>query len=166
VQNFEWWWWPPLERPYLLAFCEQNDIGIVHLYRENVIEATVSSAIADQRKIWHSWEAGADARVSQKYKLNIKALMHRAKLLEQQSQLFKRWTGSNRKLEITYEELAAGIGRGGAIESRIGEFLGSKPRRAFEPRHQKLTPPLRDVVENFEELKAACRAEGLGRYLA
>lgn len=166
VQNFEWWWWPPLERPYLFHFCEQNDIGVVHLYRENVIEATVSSAIADQRKIWHSWEKGADAGITQKFKLNITHIVQRAQLLDRQSELYRGWTAKNRKLAITYEDIAAGVGKGGEIETRIGEFLGSKPRREFKPRHQKLTPPLRDVVANYEELQSACRAAGLQRYLA
>lgn len=166
VQNFEWWWCPPLERPFLLSFCEQNDVGIVHLYRENVVEATVSSAIADQRKIWHSWEAGADAGIAKKFKLNVAGIVHRAKLLEQQTQLYKGWTAKSRRIEVTYDEISAGLGQDGPVETRLSEFLGSKPKRPFQPRHRKLTPPLREVVENFDELVAACRAAGLTRHLA
>jgi len=166
VHNFEWWWSPALERPYLFNFCEERDIGIVHLYRQNVVEATVSSAIADQRKDWHSWEKGADSRDAAKYKVAVGHVVHRAKLLEEQSRLYREWTSKIRKLELTYEEIAAGLGSGGETEARLGEFLHSKPRHPFKPRHQKLTPPLHDVVENYEELKTACRARGLERYLA
>src|ERR1700749_239959 len=61
VHNFESWWWSLLERPALLAICEATGIGVIHLYRENVVEATVSSMIANRRKIWHSWQTDAFA---------------------------------------------------------------------------------------------------------
>jgi len=164
VQNFEWWWCPVLERPFLFSLAQESDIGILHLYRENVVEATVSSLIADRRKVWHSWEAGADAPL-QKYELPVGNIIHRARLLERQTALYADWTAKNRKLALTYEEISAGLDNGGAGD-RVSAFLGSKLRRAFHPKHQKLTPPLRDVVENFAELKTACEAAGLGRFVA
>ncbi|MBV9991207.1 MAG: hypothetical protein JOZ72_07920 [Alphaproteobacteria bacterium] len=164
VQNFEWWWCPVLERPFLLTLAQEIDIGIVHLYRENVVEATVSSLIADKRKVWHSWEAGAD-RPPERYNLPVPAIVYRAKLLERQTALYKDWSARNRKLSLTYEEVSAGLEDGGEAQSRLNAFLGSKPKRAFKPKHRKLTPPLREVVENYDELKRACDAEGLSRFV-
>lgn len=161
VQNFEWWWCPVLERPYLLNFCQEREIGIVHLYRENVVAATVSSLIADKRKIWHSWQPGAQTDTQERYRLPVREIVRRAKLLQRQSRLYKDWTDANRKLEVTYEEISANLGIGGETDAKFEGFLGAKLKQPFQPRHEKLTRPMQEVVENYDELKTACIAEGL-----
>ena len=161
VQNFEHWWWPMLERPTLLDVCETNGIGIIHLFRENVIEATVSSMIADRRKIWHSWQVKSGI-APQTHRLPVQEVIRRAKLLEQQIQWFKKWTGKNSKFELTYERASAELGRSGDLDGELTAFLGRAPRAPFRPRYQKLTGPLREVLENFGDLKTACEAAGLG----
>jgi hypothetical protein len=162
VHNFEWWWCPPLVRPFLFNFCQENDTGIIHLYRENVIEATVSGMIADRRKIWHSWQVKPETEVETKFPLPVREVMRRAALLQQQTKLFKDWTGGTRKIEITYEEIAAHLGKGGETDAKLTAFLGSKLKNEFKPRHQKVTRPVAEIVENFDELRMACAKDGLG----
>ncbi len=165
VQNFEYWWWPILERPMLMKICESAKIGIVHLYRENVVEATVSAMVADKRKVWHSWQTHGDASAVGPYALPVKEVVRKARLLQRQTAWFKDWTKKNSTLELTYEGVAADLGKGGPLENEVAAFLNTKPNKAFKPRVQKLTPPLRDVVENFEELKQACENAGFGRFI-
>ena len=162
VQNFEGWWWPMLERPALLKYCETGGIGIVHLFRENVVEATVSSMIADKRKVWHSWEAAAEPTADLTFSLPVQEVIHRAKLLEEEIRWFREWTGKNRRIEITYERVSVELGREGPLDAELTGFLGQTPRMPFRPRHRKLTRPLREVLENFAELKSACDVSGLG----
>ncbi|HVU19378.1 MAG TPA: hypothetical protein VHE09_01515 [Rhizomicrobium sp.] len=166
VQNFEWWWWPILERPTLLTLCESSQIDIVHLYRENVVEATVSAMIAQRRKIWHSWQAGADAANHGPYKLSVEEVIRRARLLERQTGWFKEWTKRNARIELTYERAAAELGKGGALDASLTGFLNTALKKPFEPRVQKLTPPMREIVENFADLKAACETAGWGRFVS
>ncbi len=161
VHNFEWWWCPPLVRPFLFGFCQENDTGIVHLYRENVIEATVSGMIADKRKIWHSWQVKPETDTEAKFNLSVREVIRRAKLLQRQTQLFKGWTSGTRKIEITYEEISAHLGKGGETDANLTAFLGSKLRNEFQPRHQKVTRPVAEIVENFDELRTACAKDGL-----
>lgn len=162
VHNFEWWWCPPLIRPFLFVFCQERDIGIVHLYRENVIAATVSSLIADRRRIWHSWQVKSDSDMNAKHQLPAYDVVRRAKLLKRQTEIFKDWMGSNRALEITYEEIAAHLGKGTETDAKITAFLGAGLKKDFQTRHQKVTLPLSEIVENYDELKAACDKDGLG----
>lgn len=166
VQNFEWWWWPILERPSLLSICESAQIGIVHLYRENVVEATVSAMIAHRRKIWHSWQAGADASGLKPYSLPVDEVVRKARLLERQTGWFKDWTKRNSKIELTYERVAGELGKGAALDAALTGFLGTALKKPFQPRVQKLTPPMREIVENFAELKAACEKAGWERFVA
>jgi hypothetical protein len=166
VHNFEMYWWPILERPALFNICESNDIGIVHLFRENVVEATVSSQIANRRKIWHSWQAGEESAARQSFKLPVHEIVRKARLLEQQTNWFSDWTSQNKKLAISYEQVASELGTGGALDEVFTNFLGAPLKKPFTPRVQKLTPPLREVVENFDELRGVCSDAGWTRFVA
>lgn len=162
VQNFESWWCPVLERPFLFGFCESHDVGIIHLFRRNVIAATVSSMIADKRGIWHSWQVNANTDGNQKYALPVREIMRKAKMLQQQTKLYRDWSAANHKIEIAYEEMSGKLGQGGEIDKRVNGFLESQLKDAFRPRHEKLTKPMQQIVENFDELKEAAAADGLG----
>jgi len=165
VFNFEAWWWPMTARPYLLEFCESNDIGVIHLFRENVVEAIASGLIANQRSIWHAWEEGADRLAGRRYVLPVQELVTRARNLEVQKTWFRRWMLGVRHFELSYERLAAELGRGGELDATLASLVGGAQLRPFTPRHRKITEPLRDVVENYEELRSACDRAGLGSFL-
>ena len=164
VQNFEWCWWPFLERPALLNICESIGIGIIHLFRENVVEATVSAMVAEKRKVWHSWQA--DAPDTKPHRLPVKEVVRKSKLLERQIALFRHWTNKNTRLEITYENVADDLGKGGTSEDAITKFLHTTLRTPFSPRVQKLTPPLHEIVENYDALRAACVEADLGHFVS
>jgi hypothetical protein len=165
VHNFELFWWPVFERPFLMQFCEQRGIGIVHLFRENIVEATASALIADQRKVWHSWEEAAAKTADQTFRLPVQTLVWRAKNLQRQIDWFKECTATVRRVTVTYEALARELGSGGELDESLENFVGGHRIAAFRPRHQKVTRPLADIVENFSDLKQACEAAGLGGYL-
>jgi hypothetical protein len=165
VVNFEGWWWPITPRPRLFTFCAEDDIGVIHLLRENTIQAVASGQIAHQRSLWHSWEKGAEEAQAGTYKLAIPELMRQAQDLDTQKSWFKRWLGKVRHIEVAYERVSAELGRGGELDDTIAKFVGGTRTRPFTPRHKKITRPLKDIVENFAELKSACDAAGLGHFL-
>jgi len=165
VVNFEGWWWPITPRPRLLTFCEEDDISVIHLFRENPVQAIASGQIANQRSLWHAWEKGAEEAQARTYKLAIPELIRRVQDLETEKSWFKRWLGKVRHIELTYERVSLELGRGGELDGTLAEFVGGAPNGPFVPRHKKVTRPLPDIVENFAELKSACDDAGLGRFL-
>jgi hypothetical protein len=165
VVNFEGWWWPITPRPRLLTFCAEEDISVIHLVRENVVEAIASGLIADQRSLWHSWEKGADEAEKRTCRLAIPELVRRAQDLETEKSWFTRWLSNVRHLELTYERVSVELGRRGELDDTVARFVGGVQTKPFIPRHKKITRPLEDIVENFAELKSACAAAGLGRFM-
>ena len=165
VVNFEGWWWPLTPRPRLLTYCAENDVGVIHLFRENSVQAVASGQISEQRSLWHSWEKGTEEAQTRTHKLAIPDLIQRVQDLETEKSWFKRWLGKVRHIEVTYERVSLELGRGGELDETIAKFAGGVRTRPFSPRHKKVTRPLKDIVENFAELKAACDAAGLGRFL-
>jgi len=165
VVNFEGWWWPITPRPRLLTYCEEDDISVIHLFRENSVQAIASGQIANQRSLWHAWEKGAEEAQARTYTLAIPALIRRVQELETEKSLFKRWLGEVRHIEVTYERVSLELGHGGELDETIAEFVGGVRSRPFVPRNKKVTWPLKDIVENFAELKSACDDAGLGCFL-
>jgi hypothetical protein len=83
-------------------------------------------------------------------------------MLQRQTEIFKDWTSTNRKIELTYEEIAAHLGKGTETDARITAFLGAGLKKDFQSRHEKVTLPISEIVENYDELKTACEKDGLG----
>jgi hypothetical protein len=166
IVNFEGWWWPMTPLPRLLALCREDDIAVIHLVRENTVEAIASGQIANQRSLWHSWEKGAEEAQARTYKLAIPELVQRVQDLEAEKSWFRRWLADMRRLELSYERISLELGRRGELDDAIARLVGGVQSRPFVPRHKKVTRPLQDIVENFAELKSACDAAGLGHFVS
>lgn len=166
VQLFERHWWPIFERPFLFQVAEEQGIRILHLYRRNVVEATASSMIADARGIWHSWQPRDEASLPKSFTLDPARLVQKARLLEFQNRWFQStFIGNCEHMTLTYEQLTADLGVEKALGKSIARFVGGSTGEPYAPRHEKVTPPLYEIVDNYQELRAACIAAGLGNYV-
>lgn len=166
VHMFENFWAPPFERPFMFNIAEQRGIRILHLYRINVVEAAASQMIAGIRKVWHSWQLKDEAGFPQSIRLDPAVLVKTAKLLEIQNRWFdSTFIGGCKRKSLTYERVSKELGVSEALGEEIAKFVGGSVRATFTPRHQKVTPPLSEIVSNFDEIRAACETASLGKYL-
>lgn len=166
VHNFEAAWWPILRRPLLMSYCQKHGIGIIHLYRENIVEAAISSHIAFARQKWHSWQIEDEREHEKTYTLNVAQVIQDARLLEKQNQWFREyWIGGARLLRLTYEEIAEKLGTDRAYGEKIAAFVGGSVPETFTSSYQKVTRWPQAVVANFDELAEACKRHGLAGFL-
>jgi hypothetical protein len=93
-------------------------------------------------------------------------LVERARLLEFQNRWFDAsFIGNCERMVLTYEQLSAELGVEKDLGKEIARFVGGAVGDAYEPRHQKVTAPLYEIVENYHEVRAACIVAGLGKYV-
>ena len=59
--------------------------------------------------------------------------------------------------ELEYESLLEGHGFSKKVEEAFSEIYGMAPVQPLATRHRKVTPPLRDVVTNKDEVLSALR---------
>jgi LPS sulfotransferase NodH len=164
VHNFEMSWWPTSTRPFLLAYLEKRNVPIIHLTRRDAIAATVSTMLAEQTGIWHSKSAG-NAQLSGKIRIPVLKAVNTALALEHEKQNFYRWLLQNRSFDIEYEDFAMGNIAECSIMDRLCDFLGFSASRApLSSSHWKVTPPVSEAVENFEELVRVASLFGEGRF--
>jgi LPS sulfotransferase NodH len=166
VHQFEVFWWPIFARPNLFGFCERNNIQILHLYRRNVVESAVSAEIAEQRRVWHTWQSDHESTKDRSHTVNVRKIIEQASLLRTQSDWFEsRWIGNAIRHTITYEEASKSIGTGDKFCTDLANFVGGTLTQDYRRKHEKVTQPLPLAVENFEALQQACENAGLGEFL-
>ncbi|MGH6878985.1 MAG: Stf0 family sulfotransferase [Rhizomicrobium sp.] len=162
VHNFEIGWWPSERRPFLLDYLERRDIRVVHLVRADSVAAVASSLIAEQTGVWHRRDGRGNQEVA-KVRLPALKVAHDALALEREKENFFAWLSSNRCFALEYEQLAGPEAQRDAVMTDLCAFLGLPRRSRFSSNHRKVTPPLGEIVENFDELVRAVRLFGGGR---
>lgn len=162
VHNFEIGWWPSERRPFLLSHLESLGIPIVHLHRRDSLASTISGHIADRLRLWHR-KAGDTERSAEKMRLPPLKMAHEALQLEREKENFARWLAGAAYFDVEYEALAEDPAvRDGALLD-LCEFLRLAPPKEFASKFIKVTPPLHEALENFEEIVKVVRLFGDGK---
>jgi hypothetical protein len=164
VHNFEIGWWPTERRPFLLNYLETREIRVVHLTRRDSIAATISSLIAEKTGAWHRRDGSAGPSISRVHVPIIRAVQE-ALMLEREKDNFFSWLANNRRFAVVYEDIAALPEIRDGVLKELCRFLGIPPPDTFATSHQKVTPPLSDVLENFEDLRRVAHIFGGGRLI-
>jgi LPS sulfotransferase NodH len=166
LHNFDPAWHPVFRRPMLFTLCETMPMKVIHLYRENVVEATVSAHIAEATKVWHSWQADAKPELPTTHRLNIWQVVRDSVLLREQTKwISENWLQDTDNFKITYDTLSRVANEGGPEIAQLAKFVGGKEVKPFAPKLKKLGQKLQDSVSNYAELVAACESAGLGQFL-
>ncbi|HEX4077733.1 MAG TPA: hypothetical protein VHX61_02510 [Rhizomicrobium sp.] len=162
VHNFEIGWCPSERRPFLLDYLERRNVPVVHLTRADSIAAVASSMIAEKTGVWHRRNSDAEEVVA-KVPLPTLKVAYEALALEREKDNFFGWLPGCRFFNVGYEQLAGPETVRSAIMTRVCSFLGLPDRTEFPSRHSKVTPPLGNVVQNFDEVMRVVRLFGGGR---
>lgn len=164
--NFEWFWSPPLRQPLLLSWLRSKGGKIIHLSRDNPVEAVVSAEVARQRGVWHSWQSDQTTDIASSHRIDPDRAAYEAKLLRRQTALIREeWLESVQSFDLRYEEFVRSLSGDRCLLSDLATFVDSTGAESWTPTLKKLGRSLRDLVENYSELKTACVAYGLGEFL-
>jgi LPS sulfotransferase NodH len=162
VHNFEVGWWPSERRPFLLQYLEKAKIKVVHLTRRDSLAAIVSSHLADKTKVWHRKDGDED-KAMKKSRVAAMRAVHEALALEREKENFFAWLGTNASIDVEYEQLTASDAMRDAVMTQLCKFLAVTVPEKFESAHRKVTPPLREVLENYDDLVKVAHLFGNGR---
>jgi LPS sulfotransferase NodH len=149
------YWWAFNQRPHLLRDVIRREFPIVHLKRENLFALYCSQMLADRTRVWWTMEnhANSDERLA------IDG-PHCLRFLEDMraiERLFDRWLYGYPVHELRYEKLLAPGGFSTEVEQTFVEVYGMAPSSPLSTVYRKVTPPLRDLVENADEVLTALR---------
>lgn len=166
VHHFNWLWTPLFARPLLFVVLQRMQAPVIHLHRENVVEAAVSDQYARARNAWHSWQLDADKEKVTSFECDVPSAVAAALLLKEQYRwISDRWMQQLKCYDLTYEDLCAQDDRRELVLERIATFLNRKPVVNWQPKLKKLGRPLRELARNYDALKNACIAAKLHQHV-
>jgi LPS sulfotransferase NodH len=159
VHNFETGWWPSEHRPFLVKFLDRRKVRVVHLTRGDSIAAVVSGLAANKAGIWHR-RAGAASAKPAAMRVPAPNVVHMALALQREKENFFAWLAGNRCFNLAYEEICEADAVKERALARLCAFLeiGTSD---FSSTLEKMMPPVRELVENYSELRRVAAIFGL-----
>jgi len=143
--------------PELLKIVRGREIPIVHLTRQNLFSQYCSSVVAQKTGIWATQDMpSVSSNNSDVGKIVINPAQCAAMMarVAGNRDLFENWLRGYDIQNLVYEEMLTGSG----FSSRVGEVFArafaAQPIEAPTTMYRKVTPPLRDVIANREEVLA------------
>jgi LPS sulfotransferase NodH len=151
--GFKYFYYHPVDGDSNAAWEEIDKRGcrVLHLRRENILRTEVSRLIANKVGVW-SRRRGREASLEMRRVTVQPAAVLRAleKTRSWERAARERWDGGA-YAEVSYEELTSDPG---PTLARIHDFLGVPYRPTDSPLKRQNPEPIRDLVANFEELRA------------
>jgi LPS sulfotransferase NodH len=145
--------------PEALAWAIENDVGIIHLVRENYLKSLVSHFTSKKRRVYHSASEVGPTTIRLSPSLLKRRLIAREKWVEKHRAMLK----NKRHIEVSYESFVANRE---AESRRILDFLSVDSSIPVTTDLRKQNPDsLEDILENYEEVAQAFRGTAFEKYL-
>jgi LPS sulfotransferase NodH len=143
-----------------LGFLDDAELRVIRLTRENLLAQVVSAALAFKSGFWRQ-RGGEEAYAAETHHVDPVRCKRALANLEAREQELDRLAGGHPVMRLTYEQLV-----GGSELEAVQRFCGVAPRALSSPHRKLRTLPLREAIENWDELSAELRGTRFERYLA
>lgn len=145
--------------PEALEWAIENDVGIIHLIRENSLKSIVSHFTSKKRGVYHSASKVGPTTIH----LSPSLLKRRLAIREERVEKYRAMLKNKRHIEVSYESFVANR----EVESRrLLDFLSVDPSIPLTTDLRKQNPnSLEDILENYEEVAWAFKGTIFEKYL-
>ena len=145
--------------PEIVELALENDIGIIHLVRENSLKTIASNISARKRNTHHSTSKVEPVAIQ----LSPSKLRKSLTRLTKQIENYRAVLAGKRHLEVSYESFVA---HRDTETRRILNFLGVDPSVPLTSDLIKLNPDsLEDILENYDQVAQALKRTVFEKYL-
>lgn len=144
------YWRALSDPPYLLLEAMKLRLPLVHLKRSNLFALYCSQKLAMQTGVWSVFKdrTGSDHQLT----IDVSRCVRELDDMRTTQRLFERWLAGYPARELEYESLMADGGFSTNVEQTFAGIYGIAPVKPLATAHRKVTPPLRDVVVNKDEV--------------
>lgn len=153
--HLEPYWRIFYDRPHMLSEAMRLRLPLVHLKRSNLFALYCSQKFAMETDVWHVLEnrAGSDHGMT----IDVAHCVSELQNFDAAQRMFDRWLADYPVHELVYEALLTPGGFAKNVEQAFIEIYGVTPVQPLSTVYRKVTPPLRDVVINKDEVLSALR---------
>ncbi len=155
--HLNYYWWRPGQVPNLLTSVMKLRFPLVHLKRRNLFALYCSQKRAEQTGLWSTLEETAE--IGEKLVINASECAASLRSLRETELMFDRWVSGNSH-DLYYEDIMTNGTFSDEVTTTFIDVYGAEPTAPLTTVYRKVTPPLRDVVANPDEvLSALCGTE-------
>jgi hypothetical protein len=144
------YWRLPHHPPFLLAELMRLCVPLVHLKRTNIFALYCSQKLAQKTDVWHVLEESKEPAGD--LTIDLDTCLRELDDLDNAQGMFDRWLGDYHVHSLEYESLLDGDGFSKKVEATFADIFGMASLEPLSTRYRKVTPPLRDVVVNKDEV--------------
>jgi len=152
--HLEPYWRTLQSRPHLLKEAMRLHLPLVHLKRSNLFALYCSQQLATETGVWHVYQErpASDVRLT----LDIPRCLRELDLIRSSQRMFDHWLAGYAH-ELEYETLISADGFSTQVEQTFTQVYGIAPAEPLSTVHWKVTPPLRHIVVNKDDVLSALR---------
>ncbi len=151
----------PSDTPLVLQMLMERTAPVIFLSRANPLNEHASKLLALSLNTWvhhkdRDNREGRPAAEGRRIRLRLDDLQERLEGLQESGRLRDHWLGDYPKVaRLKYESLLAGGELARAVRQELEDILGRRLDISGKPATRKAAPPLRQLIENFDEVREA-----------
>ncbi|CAG7857130.1 hypothetical protein MCAMS1_01859 [biofilm metagenome] len=154
-----------MERQSCFDYFQQNtDIKIIYLHRDNILQRYISGVFMGLSRTAVSYKAMNTGTTV----LDTDEMLKKLNIYEQETQRGKDFIGSlngHKVLDIEYQDYLGDPGATRRWNAVIFDFLDIKPVTEMSEQRKINVKPLKESIENYDELLDAIRGTQYEKYL-
>jgi LPS sulfotransferase NodH len=137
--------------PNAVTILDDVDLRAIRLTRENLLAQHISGVLAFKTDIWRQQGTSEESYQGMTHRVNPAKCRRALVNLEGREQEMDRLAEGHPTIRLTYEQLVAGF------TEEVQRFLGVEPEGLSSRLRKLRTRPLRETIENWDELAAELR---------
>lgn len=145
--------------PDAVTLLDDADLRVIRLTRENLLAQHVSGILAFKTGLWKQG-GGKESYGGAVHRVDPARCKRALVSLEAREKEMDRLAEGHPTIRLTYEELVVGSGI-----DEAQRLVGVEPRALSSPHRKVRTRPLRETIENWDELSAELRGTRFERFL-
>jgi LPS sulfotransferase NodH len=149
------YWWRPGQIPHLLSHVIKQRFPLVHLKRRNLFALYCSQKLAEATGVWSTLtdDVASDRRLV----VDAPNCADALETIRATERMFDKWLSGHPHYQLYYEDLLTADGFSDEVVRTFSEVYGIEPIATLTTEYRKVTPPLRDVVVNRDDVLSALR---------
>ncbi len=151
IHNFNTFWTSWLGTPFLLRFVTEKNIRVIHLYRKNLLEAVCSTFLAQARSVWNTDKPEELENV--RIHVDPARAKRRVSVLDHEKEMIMGYLPNYQTLTLVYEQMLVEGVLNPMVSEALARFLGVSEEWNAVPKLVKVSPPLSEYVENYDEFR-------------
>lgn len=153
LHHLDFYWRTPREKPGFISIVRQLGLPAVHLKRRNTFALYCSLAYAETTGVW----VAVDDPTPQTIVIDTARCLRYMAEMQEMTKRVDDWLSGHPMFTLEYETMIKDGEWSTEVTDTFMAVFGTRPAAPLTLPYRKVTPPLRQLVQNIDEVLASTR---------